>query len=75
MQHGCTNQEQRNSLMQALTRLTLPMIESDEKLREKEQAEDTVSFRQRGGGEQGTMKYEDFAKKIIEEVRKMTEKC
>ena len=42
---------------------------------EKEQAEGTVSFRQRGGGEQGTMKYEDFAKKIIEEVRKMTEKC
>ena len=42
---------------------------------EKEQAEGTVSFRQRGGGEQGTMKYEDFAKKIVEEVRKMTEKC
>ena len=42
---------------------------------EKEQAEGTVSFRQRGGGEQGTMKYEDFSKKILEEVRKMTEKC
>ncbi len=42
---------------------------------EKEQEEGTVSFRQRGGGEQGTMKYEDFAKKIVEEVRKMTEKC
>ncbi len=42
---------------------------------EKEQEEGTVSFRQRGGGEQGTMKYEDFSKKIVEEVRKMTEKC
>ena len=42
---------------------------------EKEQEEGSVSFRQRGGGEQGTMKYEDFAKKIVEEVRKMTEKC
>ena len=42
---------------------------------EKEQAEGTVSFRQRGGGEQGTQKYEDFAKKIKEEVRKMTEMC
>ena len=42
---------------------------------EKEQEEGTVSFRQRGGGEQGTLKYEVFAKKIIEEVRKMTEKC
>ena len=42
---------------------------------EKEQAEGTVSFRQRGGGEQGTLKYEDFAKKIVDEVRSMTEKC
>ena len=42
---------------------------------EKEQEEGTVSFRQRGGGEQGTMKYEDFVKKIVEEVRRMTEKC
>lgn len=32
-----TNAEQRISLMQALTELTLPMIESDDKLREKEQ--------------------------------------
>ena len=40
---------------------------------EKEQAEGTVSFRQQGGGEQGCMKFEDFAKKINEEVRNMTE--
>ena len=41
---------------------------------EKEQEEGTVSFRKQGGGEQGSMKYEDFAKKILEEVRNMTEK-
>ena len=41
---------------------------------EKEQTEGTVSFRQQGGGEQGTMKYEDFAKKINDIVRDMTEK-
>ncbi len=41
---------------------------------EKEQAEGTVSYRQQGGGEQGTMKYEDFAKKINDLVRDMTEK-
>ncbi|MGN1257225.1 MAG: threonine--tRNA ligase [Bacteroidaceae bacterium] len=41
---------------------------------EKEAAEGLVSFRQQGGGEQGTMKFEDFAKKICEEVRRMTEK-
>ncbi len=40
---------------------------------EKEQAEGTVSFRRQGGGEQGCMKFEDFAKKINEEVRNMTE--
>jgi threonyl-tRNA synthetase len=40
---------------------------------EKEQAEGTVSYRQQGGGEQGTAKFEDFAKKINEEVRQMTE--
>jgi len=40
---------------------------------EKEQAEGTVSYRQQGGGEQGTLKFEDFAKKICEEVRQMTE--
>ena len=40
---------------------------------EKEQAEGTVSYRQQGGGEQGTVKFEDFAKKINEEVRQMTE--
>ena len=40
---------------------------------EKEQAEGTVSYRQQGGGEQGTIKFEDFAKKIKEEVRQMTE--
>ena len=41
---------------------------------EKEAAEGLVSFRKQGGGEQGTMKFEDFAKKICEEVRRMTEK-
>ena len=41
---------------------------------EKEQSEGTVSFRKQGGGEQGTLKFEDFAKKINEEVRNMTEK-
>ena len=40
---------------------------------EKEQAEGTVSYRQQGGGEQGTVKFEDFAKKINELVRQMTE--
>ncbi|MBO4483607.1 MAG: threonine--tRNA ligase [Prevotella sp.] len=40
---------------------------------EKEQADGTVSYRQQGGGEQGTVKFEDFAKKINEEVRQMTE--
>lgn len=40
---------------------------------EKEQEEGTVSFRRQGGGEQGCMKFEDFAKKINEEVRNMTE--
>ncbi|MDE6159502.1 MAG: threonine--tRNA ligase [Bacteroidaceae bacterium] len=41
---------------------------------ETEQLEGTVSFRQQGGGEQGTMKIEDFAKKINDIVRDMTEK-
>ena len=41
---------------------------------EKEQSEGTVSFRQQGGGEQGSMKFEDFAQKINDEVRNMTEK-
>ncbi len=40
---------------------------------EKEQNEGTVSFRQQGGGEQGVLKYEEFAKKINEEVRNLTE--
>ena len=40
---------------------------------EKEQEEGTVSFRRQGGGEQGCMKFEDFANKINEEVRNMTE--
>ena len=40
---------------------------------EKEQAEGTVSYRQQGGGEQGSLKFEDFAKKINEEVRNMIE--
>lgn len=37
-----TNREQRSTLMYALTELTRPMIESDQKLREKEQAEDVA---------------------------------
>ena len=41
---------------------------------EKEQAEGTVSVRKQGEGDQGSMKIEDFAKKINEEVRSMTEK-
>ena len=41
---------------------------------EKEQSEGTVSFRRQGGGEQGTLKFEDFANKINEEVRNMVEK-
>ena len=40
---------------------------------EKEQADGTVSYRQQGRGEQGTVKFEEFAKKINEEVRQMTE--
>ncbi len=41
---------------------------------EKEQAGSTVSFRQQGGGEQGTMNFEAFAEKINDKVREMTEK-
>ncbi len=41
---------------------------------EKEQTDGTVSFRRQGGGEQGVLKFEDFANKIHEEVRNMTEK-
>ena len=40
---------------------------------EKEAAEGTVSVRKQGQGDQGSMKFEDFAKKINEEVRQMTE--
>ena len=40
---------------------------------EKEQNEGTVSVRKRGAGDEGSMKFEDFAKKIQEEVRQMTE--
>ena len=39
---------------------------------EKEAAEGLVSMRQQGGGEQATMKVEDFAAKINAEVREMT---
>ena len=42
---------------------------------EKEAAEGLVSFRKQGGGEQGSIKIEEFAQKILEEVRQMTEKC
>ena len=38
---------------------------------EKEAAEGTVSVRKRGEGDQGSMKFEDFANKINEEVRNM----
>ena len=41
---------------------------------EKEAAEGTVSVRKQGEGDQGSMKYEDFAKKINEEVRNMLNK-
>ncbi len=40
---------------------------------EKEMSEGTVSVRKQGQGDQGGMKYEEFAKKIQEEVRQMTE--
>ena len=40
---------------------------------EKEAAEGTVSVRKQGEGDQGSMKFEDFAKKINDEVRSMTE--
>ncbi len=42
---------------------------------EKEAEEGLVSVRKQGGGDQGSMKIEEFAKKIVEEVRQMTEKC
>ncbi len=38
---------------------------------EKEQADKTVSVRKQGGENQGTMGYEDFAKKVKEEVDSM----
>ena len=41
---------------------------------EKEAAENQVSVRKQGEGDQGSMKFEDFAKKINEEVRNMTNK-
>ena len=40
---------------------------------EKEQLDGTVSVRKQGKGDQGSMKFADFAKKIVEEVREMTE--
>ncbi len=40
---------------------------------EKEQETATVSVRKRGFGDQGSMNFEEFAKKINEEVRQMTE--
>ena len=39
---------------------------------EKEAAEGTVAVRKQGEGDQGTMKIDDFAKKINEEVAEMT---
>ena len=41
---------------------------------EKEQAEGIVSVRKQGAGDQGSMKISDFAEKINEEVRSLTEK-
>ena len=41
---------------------------------EKEASEGLVSVRKQGQGDQGSMKFEDFAQKINEEVRQMTEK-
>ena len=41
---------------------------------EKEAAEGTVSVRQQGGNDLGSMKIDDFAKKIVEEVENMTNK-
>lgn len=38
---------------------------------EKEQADGTVAVRKQGGGDQGTMSKEDFAKKINDEVSEM----
>ncbi len=40
---------------------------------EKEAQDGTVSVRKQGQGDQGTIKIEEFAKKINEEVRQMTE--
>ena len=40
---------------------------------EKEEANGTVSVRKQGQGDQGSMKFADFANKIAEEVRNMTE--
>ena len=41
---------------------------------EKEAANEEVAVRKQGEGDQGTMKYEDFAKKINEEVNNMIKK-
>ena len=41
---------------------------------EKEASEGLVAVRKQGEGDQGTMKFEDFAKKINEEVRNMINK-
>lgn len=39
---------------------------------EKEAQNGTVSIRKQGEGDQGALSYEDFAKKIQDEVREMT---
>ena len=41
---------------------------------EKEAENKEISVRKQGEGDQGTMKYEDFAKKISEEVQNMINK-
>jgi threonyl-tRNA synthetase len=40
---------------------------------EKEQSDGTVAVRKQGVGDQGTMKFDDFAKKINDEVAEMTQ--
>ena len=40
---------------------------------EKEQAEGSVAVRKQGVGDQGTMTFENFAKKINDEVAEITQ--
>ena len=47
------------------------VVENWHKVGEKEQADGTVAVRKQGGGDQGVMSKEDFAKKINDEVKEM----